>query len=59
MRALDSVCRYYERIEPGNPAPLLIRRAQRLINKSFIEIIQDLAPDSLGQIRTIAGLKDE
>jgi type VI secretion system protein ImpA len=59
MRALDSVCKFYERTEPGNPAPLLIRRAQRLINKSFVEIMQDLAPDGLNQIRNIAGLKDE
>ena len=59
MRALDAVCKFYERAEPGNPAPLLIRRAQRLINKSFVEIMQDLAPDSLTQIRHIAGLKDE
>lgn len=56
MRALDAVCKFYERAEPGNPAPLLIRRAQRLINKSFVEIMQDLAPDSLSQIRNIAGL---
>lgn len=59
MRALDAVCKFYERAEPGNPAPLLIRRAQRLINKSFVEIMQDLAPDSLSQIRNIAGLKEE
>jgi type VI secretion system protein ImpA len=58
-QALDSVCRYYERNEPGNPAPLLIRRAQRLIDKTFVEILQDLAPDSLAQIRTIAGLPAE
>jgi type VI secretion system protein ImpA len=38
---------------------LLIRRAQRLINKSFVEIMQDLAPDSLSQIRNIAGLRDD
>lgn len=57
-RALDAVCKFYENAEPGNPAPLLIRRAQRLINKSFVEIMQDLAPDSLSQIRNIAGLKD-
>jgi type VI secretion system protein ImpA len=38
---------------------LLIRRAQRLMNKSFVEIMQDLAPDSLEQIRHIAGLKNE
>ena len=59
MRVLDSVCRFFELTEPGNPAPLLIRRAQRLINKSFVEIMQDLAPDSLSQIRNIAGLRDD
>lgn len=59
MRMLDAVCSYYENAEPGNPAPLLIRRAQRLMNKSFVEIMQDLAPDSLDQIRRIAGLKSE
>lgn len=59
MRMLDAVCRFYEQAEPGNPAPLLIRRAQRLMNKNFVEIMQDLAPDSLDQIRHIAGLKNE
>ena len=59
MRVLDSVCKFFELTEPGNPAPLLIRRAQRLINKSFVEIMQDLAPDSLNQIRNIAGLRDD
>lgn len=59
MQALDSVCKFYERTEPGNPAPLLIRRAQRLIGKTFVEILQDLAPDSLAQVRTIAGINSE
>lgn len=57
MRMLDAVCRFYEQTEPGNPAPLLIQRAQRLINKNFVEIMQDLVPDSVEQIRLIAGLK--
>ena len=59
IRLLDRVCEYMERTEPSNPAPLLIRRAQRLISKNFIEIIEDLAPDSLGAIKGIAGLGRE
>jgi type VI secretion system protein ImpA len=55
IRALDSVCRYIEQAEPSNPAPLLIRRAQRLMSKSFVEIIEDLAPESLAQIQSLAG----
>lgn len=57
VRALERVCEFMERTEPSNPAPLLIRRAQRLVSKNFIEIIEDLAPDSLGIIKGLAGLE--
>ena len=56
---LDNVCRYIEQAEPSNPAPLLIRRAQRLMSRSFVEIIQDLAPESLEQIQKLAGLEEK
>lgn len=55
LRELDRVCQWLESNEPANPAPLLIRRAQRLMNKSFLEIIRDLAPDGLAQIENLAG----
>lgn len=55
VRTLDRVCEWIERNEPTNPAPLLIRRAQRLMTKSFMDIIRDLAPDGLSQIENIAG----
>ncbi|MEW9898560.1 type VI secretion system protein TssA [Chitinivorax sp. PXF-14] len=56
IRLLDRVCEFMERTEPSNPAPLFIRRAQGLMSKSFIDIIQDLAPDSLNRINELAGL---
>ncbi len=55
VRTLDRVCDWIEKNEPSNPAPLLIRRAQRLMSKSFLDIIRDLAPDGLSQIEKIAG----
>lgn len=55
IRQLEQICQWLESHEPSNPAPLLIRRAQRLMDKSFIEIIRDLAPDGLGQVERIAG----
>ena len=54
-RVLEQVCEYLEKVEPSNPAPLLIRRAQRLLDLSFIDIIQDLAPDAFSQIEKLAG----
>lgn len=54
-RELERVCEWIERNEPSNPAPLLIRRAQRLMNKGFLDIIRDLAPEGLSQVERIAG----
>jgi type VI secretion system protein ImpA len=57
IRMLERVCEFMERTEPSHPAPLLIRRAQRLLNnKNFLEIMEDLAPDSLVAIKGIAGI---
>ncbi len=57
VKQLDRICEFIQKTEPGHPAPLLLRRAQRLMAKSFIEIIEDLAPESLGQIQKIAGME--
>ena len=59
IQALHRVCDWIERNEPSNPAPLLIRRAQRLMSKNFLEIIGDLMPDGLGQVEKLAGIASE
>ena len=55
VRMLDLVCGYLERHEPSNPAPLFIRRAQRLMTKNFVDIVRDLLPDSLSNLEKLAG----
>jgi type VI secretion system protein ImpA len=55
VRMLEMVCRFMEQHEPSNPAPLLIRRAQRLVQMNFLEIVKDLLPDSLSTIEKLAG----
>jgi type VI secretion system protein ImpA len=59
VKVLELVCNYLERHEPSNPAPLFIRRAQRLIKKNFLEIVRDLMPDSLSQLEKLAGDVDK
>ncbi len=59
QRALDEICEYYVHHEPSSPLPLLLRRARRLATMSFIDIVQDLAPDSLDKIKALKGLEDE
>jgi type VI secretion system protein ImpA len=55
LLAIEKVCQYFDRHEPSSPVPLLLRRAQRLVSKNFIEVIEDVCPDALGQIQMLGG----
>lgn len=55
IRVLDKLCEYYAQHEPSSPLPLLLKRAKRLTTLSFMEIIQDLAPDAVAQAMSIGG----
>ncbi|MDV6033365.1 MAG: type VI secretion system protein TssA [Phycisphaera sp. RhM] len=59
IKALDDVCDFYEENEPSSPLPLLIRRAQRLASKSFLDILRDLAPDAVSQAEALGGNKSD
>jgi type VI secretion system protein ImpA len=56
VKALQMVCAYLERSEPTNPAQLLLRRAEKLIDKSFLQLVRDLAPDALSEVARIMGV---
>ena len=49
------VADFVEKTEPTNPAPLLIRRAARLMRMGFMDILRELSPDSLSQVENITG----
>ncbi len=59
LKALDMIVNYYEQNEPSSPVPLLIRRAKRLVGKSFVDIIRDLSPDAMSQVRMVSGESEE
>ncbi len=56
LLALDKVIQYFERHEPSSPVPLLLRRAQRLVSKSFLEVVKDFCPDGMNQVEMIGGV---
>ncbi|WP_233853356.1 type VI secretion system protein TssA [Paraburkholderia sp. HD33-4] len=59
IRMIDKICAYYERHEPSSPVPLLLQRARRLVDKNFMEILQDLAPEGMSQARQVGGIENE
>jgi len=44
---LDQAIKFFEVTEPSSPVPLLLKRAKRCIGKSFMELIDELAPDKI------------
>ena len=59
IKALDLICDYYRDNEPSSPVPLIIQRAQRLVDKDFMTIMSDLTPDALTQLQVITGKPKE
>src|SRR5262245_20329260 len=55
IRMFDKICAYYARSEPSSPVPFLVKRARRLAEKNFLEIIDDLNPEAIEQINKITG----
>jgi type VI secretion system protein ImpA len=59
IKLLDKICQYYARAEPSSPVPLILRRASRLAGKDFMQIMNDLSPDAVPQIRSVTGETEE
>jgi type VI secretion system protein ImpA len=49
---------YFQRQEPNSPIPLLVNRALRFSEMSFIDLLEDIVPDSLSQGKKILGIKE-
>jgi type VI secretion system protein ImpA len=59
VRALDAVAAFFRTHEPSSPVPIFVERAKRLVSKSFMEVLADIAPDSVGQAKLIGGIKND
>ena len=52
-RVLEKVCKYIERTEPTNPVSLIIRLAQTLMTKNFLEILEAIPPEDMKVFKKI------
>jgi type VI secretion system protein ImpA len=50
---------YFQREEPNSPIPLLVNRALRFSEMSFLELLEDIAPDAISRGRDVLGVKEE
>jgi type VI secretion system protein ImpA len=55
LRALDDVCRWFRRHEPGHPLPILLERARRWIAMDFMDLLRDVAPAAVAEAEKLHG----
>jgi type VI secretion system protein ImpA len=53
LRAIDAINSYYARREPGSPVPFALRRARDWVSLSFLEVLEDIVPNSLDDARRV------
>jgi type VI secretion system protein ImpA len=53
IRALGAIEQYYTRAEPGHPMRLAIGRLRAWVNMDFIAILEDIAPRSLDEVKSV------
>jgi type VI secretion system protein ImpA len=55
-RQILEICAFLESLEPSHPAPLFLRRAERLLGaRSYFELVRDMTPDALSEVSRITG----
>jgi type VI secretion system protein ImpA len=50
---------YYQEFEPSSPIPILINRSKKLVHSDFLDIVKDIFPEALEQIKTLGGFTEE
>lgn len=53
LRALDALSDYYQRKEPGHPILSLMHRAREWVGLDFMSILEDIAPGSLEEAKSV------
>lgn len=55
LRALDSVISYYKEVEPSSPVPFLVKRAMRIVPMDFVQVMNELTPETREKINLLLG----
>jgi len=53
IRAIDAISDYYRRKEPTSPVPMALRRAREWVTLDFLAVLEDIAPNSVHEARSV------
>lgn len=52
---LDRVIDYFKTYEPSHPAPIFIKRSQKMVGMEFENIVEELMPDAMSSLKQFIG----
>ena len=53
IKALEAISDYYRRKEPAHPMIMLLQRSREWVDLDFMGILEDIAPGSIGEAKTV------
>ena len=53
VKAIDAICSYYRRREPGSPVPVIMARARDWVSMDFLAILADISPGSIDEAKRV------
>ncbi len=56
-RAIEAICDYYRRREPGSPVPMALRRAAEWVDLDFLAVLADIAPEASAEARRVLSFR--
>jgi type VI secretion system protein ImpA len=59
IKTLNLVCDYYRKNEPSSPVPLFVERAIKMVGKSFMDALNDIAPTGVNEAKIIFGTQHD
>ena len=59
LAGIDAICRYYAENEPTSPVPLMLKRIYSWVNKDFMELIREIAPNGADEVTRLLAIKSE
>lgn len=56
IKALHEVAEFFRKTEPASPVPYFVERAARLVDRDFLGLLDELAPDAVPGFQNLAGV---
>jgi len=55
IQNIEAICAWYQNNEPSSPVPLILERAKKTVSMNFMEIVKEISPSGLDEVKNITG----